>query len=95
MVFSSLSENASDWTRLVRLRTFSSSCRSFRSSSTATFLCCIAFTSARNSSDRMERSGRFSPAAANTSITPSVEIAFDTTSSVQTVRAPRARQGET
>ena len=52
---------------------------SFRSSSTATFRCGSALTSARNSSDRMEMSGFFSPAAAKMSITSSgAATAFDT-----------------
>ena len=48
---------------------------SFRSYSTARFFCGMCLTSARNSSDRMEMSGFFNPAAAKMSTTSSLATA--------------------
>ena len=60
------------------MRVLISSFSSFRSSSNARFRCGRARTSARNSSERIEMSGFFSPAAAKMSTTWSDETAFET-----------------
>jgi len=75
MEFSSISISVLLWTKFVLLLAFISSLRSFFNVSKAMFLCCMFFTSMRNSSESMEMSGFFIPAASNMSTTGSVTSA--------------------
>ncbi len=74
---SSISAKDFACTTFLRDRTLISPVSNFRNNSTARFFCGIPRTSARNSSERIERSGFLSPAAAKMSTISSDTTAFE------------------
>ena len=78
MVASSISANERDWTKYFFEQIFSSLLSSFCNNSTARLRCGECWTSARNSSDKIEMSGFFNPAASKMSMSLSEEMARET-----------------
>ena len=79
MVLSNISINERPLTRFVFERAFISSLSSFCNTSRAIFLCFISFNSSIKSSERMDMSGFFIPAASKMSMTCSVTRALSIT----------------